>query len=148
MYMPAGTTYVYFTYGMYFCFNISSVEPGAAVLLRALEPIQGLEIMKKFRTAKKKGPLKDTELCNGPSKLCIAMNVTKDNCNKIDLTESERLWIEDDGGRIEATQIVNCRRIGIASAGEEWAAKPLRFYVLSNAHVSKRDKKAENDLIS
>jgi DNA-3-methyladenine glycosylase len=50
MYMPAGTTYVYFTYGMYFCFNISSVEPGAAVLLRALEPIQGLEIMKKFRT--------------------------------------------------------------------------------------------------
>jgi DNA-3-methyladenine glycosylase len=87
-------------------------------------------------------------LCNGPSKLCIAMNVTKDNCNKIDLTESEHLWIEDDGGRIEETQIVNCRRIGIASAGEEWAAKPLRFYVLSNAHVSKRDKKAENDLIS
>lgn len=50
MYMAAGTAYVYMTYGMYFCFNISSIEPGAAVLLRALEPIQGLEVMHGFRT--------------------------------------------------------------------------------------------------
>lgn len=49
MYMSAGTTYVYMTYGMYYCINISSKEPGAAVLLRALEPITGLEIMQKLR---------------------------------------------------------------------------------------------------
>lgn len=47
--MPAGTTYVYITYGMYHCFNISSKEPGAAVLLRALEPVSGIETMRIFR---------------------------------------------------------------------------------------------------
>ena len=144
--MPSGTTYVYFTYGMYFCFNISSIEPGAVVLIRAAEPLQGLETMAKFRSVKKKGVLKETELCNGPSKLCIAMNMTKQNCNKMDLCESEVLWIEDDGGKVEEKEIVISTRIGIASAGEEWAGKPLRFYVLSNPHVSKRDKKAEREL--
>lgn len=49
MYMPAGTAYVYFTYGMYYCFNISSVEPGGAVLIRAIEPVQGIESMRNLR---------------------------------------------------------------------------------------------------
>lgn len=49
MYMPAGTTFVYMTYGMYHCINISSKELGAAVLLRALEPLTGVETMRKFR---------------------------------------------------------------------------------------------------
>lgn len=49
MYMPPGTCYVYFTYGMYYCFNISSKEPGAAVLLRALEPLEGIEVMRELR---------------------------------------------------------------------------------------------------
>lgn len=50
MYLPAGTCYVYMTYGMYHCLNISSKEPGAAVLLRALEPLNGMEVMEKRRS--------------------------------------------------------------------------------------------------
>lgn len=49
MYLPAGTCYVYMTYGIYYCLNISSVEPGAAVLIRALEPILGMDSMKENR---------------------------------------------------------------------------------------------------
>lgn len=167
MYMAAGTTYVYFIYGMYCCFNISSVEPGAAVLIRALEPVLGQSVMGKFRAglcldllsfyaqiwllpAKQKSPLKsplkEKDLCNGPSKLCISLNIIKSNCNKIDLTESEVLWLEDDGEKIEEKNIVISTRIGIGSAGEEWVGKPLRFYVLGNPNVSKRDKKAEMNL--
>ncbi|XP_044270088.1 DNA-3-methyladenine glycosylase-like [Tribolium madens] len=150
MYMPAGTTYVYFIYGMYCCFNISSLEPGAAVLIRALEPIQGQEVMAKLRADKQKNPLKSSlknkELCNGPSKLCISFNMTKNNCNKIDLTESGVLWLEDDGFEVEEQQIMRSTRVGIGSAGEEWVGMPLRFYILGNPHVSKRDKKAEKKL--
>ncbi|XP_063930870.1 DNA-3-methyladenine glycosylase-like [Zophobas morio] len=146
LYLPAGTAFVYMTYGMYFCFNISSTEPGAGVLLRALEPLQGVELMKKLRTKKNKGSLKDTDLCNGPSKLCMAMNISKDKCNKLDITESESLWLEDDGEAVEKPQIVSSSRIGINSSAGEWAKTPLRFYVVSSPHVSKRDKKAEDAL--
>lgn len=48
--MPVGTSFVYMTYGMYYCLNISSIEPGGAVLLRALEPTEGLETMRKYRS--------------------------------------------------------------------------------------------------
>lgn len=49
MFMPPGTSYVYMTYGMYYCFNISAAEPGAAVLIRALEPLEGLDCMRNLR---------------------------------------------------------------------------------------------------
>lgn len=49
MFMPPGTSYVYMTYGIYHCFNISAAEPGAAVLIRALEPLEGLDIMRQLR---------------------------------------------------------------------------------------------------
>lgn len=92
--------------------------------------------------------LKDTELCNGPSKLCIAMNITKNNCNKINMCESDELYVEKDPDYDDSDKrIVKTSRIGIASAGEEWAKKPLRFYILNNNFVSKRDKTAERDLI-
>lgn len=150
MYMPAGTCYVYQTYGMYHCFNISSREPGAAVLLRGLEPLEGLDTMETFRRGKnKKLKGNQEDLCNGPSKLCIAMDIKKDTCNKLDLADKENdfLWIEDDPS-IDSTSInvVKTARIGIASAGKEWASKPLRFYILGSAGVSKRDKKAEAEV--
>ncbi|KAJ8970213.1 hypothetical protein NQ314_001360 [Rhamnusium bicolor] len=153
MYMPAGTCFVYMTYGMYYCFNISSKEPGAAVLIRALEPIYGLEIMEKFRVGKRKGTnklIKTSKLCDGPSKLCIAMNITKADFNKVDITDPENtaMWLEDDPEFDQEKIIVHTSRIGIASAGVEWANKPLRFYILNNDSVSKRDKKAEKDLES
>ncbi|KAK4876722.1 hypothetical protein RN001_009228 [Aquatica leii] len=150
MYMPPGTAYVYMTYGMYYCFNISSTEPGGAVLLRAIEPITNIEKMHELRLSKSKNSskvFKAHELGNGPSKLCMIMDITKDNCNKVDMCTSELLWIEDDPNYDNNFETVVTSRIGIDSAGEEWAKKPLRFYIMGNKSVSRRDKMAESKFL-
>ncbi|XP_063234427.1 uncharacterized protein LOC134537669 isoform X2 [Bacillus rossius redtenbacheri] len=150
MYMKPGTAYVYFTYGMYHCFNISS-----------LEPLEGLEQMRHLRRTKRKKKqdgsamndccakeLKDTEVCNGPAKLCISFDIGKENSNTKDLCRWDGMWIEEDGAgeRIELQHVVSCPRIGIDSAGTEWAQKQLRFYILGNKFVSRRNKAAEKQL--
>ncbi|CAH1281818.1 unnamed protein product [Diabrotica balteata] len=146
MYMPPGTCYVYMTYGMYHCFNVSSREPGAAVLLRALQPLAGFDVMEKHRAQKHKSikNFKPAKLCDGPSKLCIAMDITKEYINKLDLTDlkNNNLWLEDDSEFEQDFTVVHSARIGIKRA-EEWNTKPLRFYILNNDSVSKCDKAAE-----
>ncbi|GBN10628.1 DNA-3-methyladenine glycosylase [Araneus ventricosus] len=144
MFSEPGTAYVYTIYGMYFCFNISSLEEGSAVLIRALEPLENNSIMRTLRSVKRKTSsiLKDKELCNGPSKLCLAFQIDK-SLNKIDLCTSEALWVED-GLNISDCNIITCKRIGIESAGEEWANKPLRFYMRDCIWVSVRKKTAES----
>ena len=135
MYMGPGTCYVYSIYGIHSCVNISSLGEGAAVLIRALEPTEGVELMKsKRKTAKK-----SKDLCNGPSKLCQAMDINR-SLDKIDLCVSEEMWVElpCGGEGIGDEDIVCGPRIGIASAGEEWARKPLRFYIRDNDCVSKK----------
>ncbi|KAK8754403.1 hypothetical protein OTU49_016073 [Cherax quadricarinatus] len=79
MYMKPGTSYVYSIYGMYHCFNISSKGDGSCVLIRALEPLEGLPKMETGRNQRRKSstPLKIHELCNGPSKICQAFYLTK-----------------------------------------------------------------------
>ncbi|XP_048576207.1 DNA-3-methyladenine glycosylase [Nematostella vectensis] len=148
MFMAPGTAYVYFIYGMYYCLNISSREEGACVLVRALEPVKGLDTMRKFRGAKHKDKgagLKEIQLCNGPSKLCQALDINKTNLNKKDLVTSNRFWIEEDdsGGRFK---VVTSHRIGIDSYGAEASSQPMRFYVYGCRSVSVRDKKAEAEL--
>lgn len=142
MYMKPGTAYVYPIYGMYFCFNVSSQGDGSCVLVRALEPGEGMSIMAVGRNQRRKNttPLKTHQLCNGPSKLCQALDMTKDSCNKLDLSTSNVLWLEA-GTSIPESQVVIGKRIGIESAGEEWANKPLRFYVADNKFVSVFEKK-------
>ncbi|XP_043664188.1 DNA-3-methyladenine glycosylase-like isoform X2 [Vespula pensylvanica] len=149
MYMSPGTIYIYMTYGMYHCFNISSQGDGSAVLIRALDPLEGIEYMTNQRILKKKsniskGIIKDFkvhELCNGPSKLCMSFQLHKSH-NKYSLCTWKGLWIEDDSFQ-EEIKIVKCARIGIDSCGPEWSSKPLRYYIYGNKSVSKRDKKAE-----
>ncbi|CAL1270060.1 unnamed protein product [Larinioides sclopetarius] len=144
MFLEPGTAYVYTIYGMYFCFNISSLEEGSAVLIRALEPLENTSIMQTLRSIKRKNSsiLKDKELCNGPSKLCMAFQIDK-SLNKIDLCTSEALWVED-GLNISDCNIIACKRIGIESAGEEWANKPFRFYMRDCIYVSVRNKAEES----
>ena len=149
MFMAAGTVYVYSIYGMYHCFNISSEGEGAAVLIRALEPVSGLDTMRANREAKRKvksvrKPMKDKDLCSGPSKLCQAYNINKDlNC--LDLSDSEEIWLED-GDTVTEDNMVNSTRIGIEGAGPEWSQLKLRWYILDNKNVSVRDKFAESVL--
>ncbi|XP_071976909.1 DNA-3-methyladenine glycosylase isoform X2 [Engystomops pustulosus] len=115
---------------------------GAAVLLRSLEPIEGLDAMRNFRNVKRniQKPLKDKELCNGPSKLCQAFAIEK-TFDRQDLADDQSTWLEA-GPEVQEEDIVSCARIGISNAGE-WTRKPLRFYIKNNMFVSVRDKMAE-----
>jgi DNA-3-methyladenine glycosylase len=133
MYMKAGTCYVYIVYGMHQCFNISAAEDGAAVLVRALEPLEGVERMQIHRRMEGRGRM---GIANGPAKLCVAMGITKQEINKEDLMLSSKIWLED-GRCVEQREIVASGRIGIRNAGA-WGEKKLRFYIRGCEFVSCR----------
>ncbi|XP_003739583.1 probable DNA-3-methyladenine glycosylase [Galendromus occidentalis] len=151
MYMEPGTAYVYLTYGMYYCFNISSRGEGAAVLLRSAKPLSGVEDIRGLRGVKLKDggrKLRLAQLLNGPSKLCTGMAICKDAMNKEFVPSSELLWIEYSQDAAPAEHhIVTSSRIGVESVPREWACQPLRFYLLEDAtFVSVRDRAAEKAL--
>lgn len=136
MWGPAGHAYIYFLYGMHHCVNVVAQGPGepTAVLIRALEPLEGLERMRAHRAGRRpKARLRDTDLCSGPAKLAQALALDR-RLDGTDLVEGERLFIER-GRRVPAGNIVTGPRIGIAYAGD-WALKPLRFHMHGNPHVS------------
>lgn len=133
MWGDGGHAYVYFTYGMHHCFNIvaASVGDPVAVLVRALEPTNGLEQMYQRRTKANK----DTDLCSGPAKLCQAMAIDR-ALDGTDLVTSDVLFVEMPRKRAWADgRIVTSARIGIGYAGE-WTNRPLRFFLNDNPHVS------------
>jgi DNA-3-methyladenine glycosylase len=148
LYGTPGIAYVFSIYGMYYCFNVITKEEGSpeGVLVRAAQPIEGIEEMSKLRFNKAYGELTKAQfknLTSGPSKLCIAMKINKEN-NKQDLCSSE-LYIEEpvEKDESEATQkieIVEAKRIGIDYAEE---AKDFlwRFYIKNNPWVSVKQKK-------
>ncbi|XP_056143533.1 DNA-3-methyladenine glycosylase [Lampris incognitus] len=146
MYMKPGTIYVYPIYGVYLCTNVSSQGEGAAVLLRSLEPLEGQPLMRQLRAARRREgarQLKDKELCNGPSKLCQALNIPR--CfDRRDLASDPEVWLEGDpeASPLEPRDVVSASRIGIDSHGE-WASKPLRFYLRGHPCVSVVNKEAE-----
>ncbi|MFQ3550252.1 MAG: DNA-3-methyladenine glycosylase [Armatimonadota bacterium] len=117
MFGPAGFSYVYFTYGFHYCLNFVTAEEGIgeAVLIRAVEPLLGIDIMMKNRRK-----TKITDLCSGPGKLTQAFSINK-NHNKLDLTASN-LFVVDDNYTI--TDIIKTTRIGI----KEGIDKLWRFY--------------------
>jgi DNA-3-methyladenine glycosylase len=132
MYGQKGHAYVYLIYGMYNCINVTagSVEgKPEAVLIRALEPVEGEALMTKRR-----GKLaKEVNLTNGPGRLCIAMGITRAQ-NLLDLAASQ-LFIEY-APEIAPAEIVESKRVGVDYAGE-WKDKLWRFYVKGNSFVSK-----------
>jgi DNA-3-methyladenine glycosylase len=132
MFGEKGHAYIYFIYGMYYCFNVTAGHlPGKpeAVLIRALEPVVGQDIMAKRRGARQ---AKTVNLTNGPSKLCMAMDISKLQ-NKTDLT-SPPLYIKN-APPVPKTDVVETTRIGVDYAGE-WKNRPWRFYIKRNSFVS------------
>lgn len=125
---PAGCAYVYFIYGMYWCFNAVTREEGhgSAVLVRAIEPVEGEALMRARRPAAKKRQ----DLTNGPGKLCLALGIDG---------SMDGGWLDEPPLRILAGDpvpdeaVLVTPRIGISRAAE-W---PLRFYVAGNHFVSK-----------
>lgn len=136
MYGPPGRAYIYFIYGMYYLFNVVTKEEGTpeAVLIRGVEPLEGIETMAKNRYGKTIDVLSNRQiinLTNGPGKLCMAMKIDKD-LNGEDLCENT-LYIEDNQ---DVFDIVTDKRIGIDYA-EEAIDFPFRFYIKGNKYVSK-----------
>jgi DNA-3-methyladenine glycosylase len=131
MFGDGGAAYVYFIYGMYYQFNVVTGRQDVphAVLLRALEPLEGIERMRERRPAKS-----DRELTSGPGKLCQAMGLDR-SFNGADLL-GERVWLEAAEERIAPRRIANGPRIGVDYA-EEYTAKPWRFWIKDNAYVSR-----------
>lgn len=135
MYGKAGLSYVFIIYGMYYCFNVVTQKEGIpeAVLIRALEPVEGLDIIANERFKKNYDALTKTQiknLTNGPGKLCNALKIDK-SLNGEDLCNN-KLYIEDAN---EAFNMVTSKRIGIDYA-EEAKDFPLRFYIEDNKYVS------------
>ena len=127
MWAKPGTAYVYFTYGMHHCFNVScfSTDHPAAILIRAVFPIVGLDTMRSLRTTKpRKHPLRDRNLCDGPGKLCQAFEIDRD-LDGVDLLQSSQIAISQ-GVAIGDADVECTPRIGISSA-QEWVEKPLRW---------------------
>ena len=124
-----GHIYVYLIYGMYHCLNITSEREGiGAVLIRAVEPIENITLMRRRRG----NPPRDIDIASGPGKLCLAMSIDKD-LNREDM-EGKILWIEDRQIRING--IATSPRVGVDYAGE-YRDKPWRFYINNNPHVSR-----------
>jgi DNA-3-methyladenine glycosylase len=108
MFEEVGRAYVYFTYGKYFCFNVVAKNPkveAGAVLIRAIQPEKGIEIMKKNR-----GNTDEKNLTNGPAKLTQALAITKKQYG-IDLTRDSNLFISE--GLDKQGKIIVSPRIGI-----------------------------------
>ncbi len=132
MFGRPGIAYVYFTYGSHYCLNAVTEEEGtpAAVLIRAVEPLEGVEVMKRNR-----GVEKLTEVASGPGKLAKALQITREQ-NGRDLTDpdSDLKICQLNDTSDDSLSIVQTTRIGISLAQD----KPWRFYVKGNPHVSRR----------
>jgi DNA-3-methyladenine glycosylase len=135
----AGHAYVYSIYGRYFCMNVSCETKGLAgcVLIRALEPVSGLEQMARNRGLHWDGPASDRlarRLTSGPSRLCQAMAIARSTHNALDLTDrSSPFQICDDGFLVSEAEVTP--RIGINPANEAFAW-PLRYTVPGHPCVS------------
>ena len=139
LYNLPGTAYVYLIYGMYYCFNIVTEEEGraAAVLVRAVEPIEGIERMAENRYKKPIKKINKKQILNltsGPGKLCMAMNITKEN-NEMDLCGDD-IYITE-GRQKEKIDVITTKRINIDYA-EEAVDFPWRFYIKDNPFISKK----------
>ena len=128
---PPGSWYVYLSYGIHWCANLVCEAAGtaSAVLLRALEPVEGVEGMRRRR-----GAVADRELCSGPGKLCQALGITRDLDGGM-MPDAEVVVLP--GAASPLFEFVTTPRIGITKAAD-W---PLRFVVKGNPHVSGRGRR-------
>ena len=134
---PAGHAYVYFTYGVHHCMNISCEPDGEAgcVLLRALEPVNGIAEMAKARGMEiiPRTQHQRKMLASGPGRLCMTLGITRERDNGKDLTSSASdLMVVDDGFCVE--RVLATPRVGISKAID----KKLRFVVAGNEYVTAR----------
>ena len=129
LYGRPGLSYVYFIYGVHWCFNAVTRAEGlpSAVLVRAVEPLEGIELMKERRGPKIHG----INLTNGPGKLCAALGIDG-RMNSLSLQRGPLVIREGD--RVADDRVITTTRIGITKAAD-WQ---LRYYIADNPYVSRR----------
>ncbi len=134
MFGPPGHAYVYFTYGMHWMMNVVTGRDGQpnAVLLRALEPSGGLDLMSQRRPGRKLG-----EWTNGPAKLTQALSIDRLLNGLALYPPGGSIWIED-GAALSLQEIRRGPRVGLGKTPEPWFSKPWRFWVADNKYVSRR----------
>ena len=130
MFHEGGVVYIFLIYGIYFQFNIVTGKKDVphAVLVRAIEPLDGIKTMRKRR-----GKMSDENLTSGPGKLAIALNIDKSFNGET--LNGNRIWIENNR-QIKKTPIISGKRIGIDYA-EEYADKKWRFCLKDNQYLSR-----------
>jgi DNA-3-methyladenine glycosylase len=134
MWRGGGFAYVYFTYGMHHCMNVvcGPADSGTAVLLRALEPTEGLDAMFARRPAARRA----SDLCSGPGRLTQALGIDHAH-DGVDLRCDESLFVEALAWRaLPSHRIGVSPRVGVDYAGD-WAKRPLRFFVRGDPNVSR-----------
>ncbi len=133
MFGPAGHAYVYFTYGMHWMFNVVTGEPGQAnaVLIRALQPEEGVEVMTELRNGRPYA-----QLTNGPAKLAQALAIDK-SLNGANLCDPGGvIWLEN-APDIAPETIATGPRIGLGQTPEPWLSMPWRYWIRDNPFVSR-----------
>jgi DNA-3-methyladenine glycosylase len=134
MFQKGGHLYVYFTYGMHFCCNVVTEGEGRgrAVLLRAVEPVSGVDVMIRNRVGSRRhSPIDIRKLCSGPARLCQAFGIVRED-NGSDLC-GRRIWVARESMTSENVMIGQSTRIGITRGREhKW-----RFFVRGNPSVSR-----------
>jgi DNA-3-methyladenine glycosylase len=136
MYGPVGHAYVYLVYGMHHCLNVvarSEELVAGAVLLRALEPVDGLALM---RTRRGDTTDADNRLCSGPARLTRALAIDR-RLDGHDLTSNVDLWLSAGDGLRQSESVAAGRRVGVDYAGPDWADRPWRFWLAGNRSVSR-----------
>ena len=135
MFGQVGHAYVYLVYGMHDCLNVVAYngKESGAVLLRAMEPRLGVDLM---RTRRGRSTDRVAALASGPARLCQAMAVTR-SFDGHDLTTGTELWLAVPDERVPNLDIQSGPRIGVDYAGPGWADRPWRFWVRGNESVSK-----------
>jgi DNA-3-methyladenine glycosylase len=138
MFGPAGRAYVYLVYGLHHCLNVVCGADGeaAAVLVRALSPITGIERMRGARGTAGS----DARVAAGPARLCEALGIDR-SLDGLDLLTDDRLRLALPGtgrARLEpGEQVVAGPRVGVSYAGPEWATRPWRFGIAGHASLSR-----------
>ncbi|PIE80049.1 MAG: 3-methyladenine DNA glycosylase [Chloroflexi bacterium] len=133
MFGPPGYAYVYFTYGVHWMFNVVTGQEGKAnaVLIRALQPVTGMDVMTVNRNGRS-----PAELTNGPAKLTQALAIDN-SLNGVNLCSSDGLIWFEDAPAVEPAQVQTGPRIGLGKTPEPWFSMPWRYWLAHNPYVSK-----------
>ncbi|MCJ7549830.1 MAG: DNA-3-methyladenine glycosylase [Anaerolineae bacterium] len=136
MFGPPGHTYVYFIYGVHWMLNIAAHPEGTpgAVLIRAVEPQSGLDLLQLRRGSRCGRPLPDQDLTNGPAKLAQALELTGQH-NDLDLCTAAEITVADGALGIDEA-VANGPRVRVPG-GEDAQARPWRFWIAGNPWVSR-----------